>query len=842
MLPSLFLAQQKFSSAYTTVLDQCPKCGSLFVEEIKGAHGEHISWSSMNSEVKSCQKVGCDGQRYKPPVHRAEKNAREENSSPPAVANKRLWYFNPVLQLCNRVWYENFESQLEPIPKSNAADNDQVPHIHYSKLCDKWRKYIYFKEPPIFQAGGIVLFLSFCADGFKPWKNVVYSISFAAMRILSYAQQHGYTREKLIMVGITQGPDKPASLDPLVRLLVADLNRLALGVKCQNPMSFSPLETKLLYAYLIIAVGDYPGLTEFFGLVNHTAYDGCYKCRVQQYKVAGTRQMCSCRFHDMLSEGDETKLINDGFLRRSNDTRQPVPLRKDTEFVVNRRKEFPNQDIVSGIKFIPGWDRLLYHPMEKGCGFMDLATADECHTIRRQLTNLITSIKGKTSLAEWPKPVLKLSEIMSEGEKKKAQEAYDKKIIEWQSKEANQSIIRTDLGKFSLDKLDQKKADVRYAWAAIPGLSDPHGSIFQRSGEINIHEALHLMSTKLLLYCLYPFADSVLYNVLVGLVDIWRVIIDATQTVQQLKDYYPTFVLSMAKWESHAPFSCLGMLFHITDHIYKYRITAGSCHEHWMFIFERLVSFLIRLIKSRSNPEANLANKLAIYLHIQDMSNYANSMAVVGVPLDRQSGPLYQRMMKSLITDNNNFIGPSGPPYILPKRLSKYKANLLTLNDVLAECSGPHHEELSELFKVQVTKSESTIASEIYKFHGSHINVNGLSRCTVGNEPRLGSPEKCVRMSGFVLPNHNGKFVGRIVEFYVVDKKDLYIKVVVYQLLLHEDSQLDYVDRAQETIAIIPAESIGNYRSFVPWTDKSQNVNIMWNCVLHKPRVDTHAT
>ena len=204
---------------------------------------------------------------------------------------------------------------------------------------------------------------------------------------------------------------------------------------------------------------------------------------------------------------------------------------------------------------------------------------------------------------------------------------YEVKLSEWKQRMAAREKLVSNHKKLVISPSYQAAADVRYRWAAVPGFSNSKGTIFRRSGDIDIHDAMELMSTTLLLFCIFPYCDPEFFSNLCLLVEIWGKIINPKTTTDELEKYRHEVDATLKKWAETASVSCLGIMFHAIVHIFDFRIWSGAEHEHWMFVFERFVSLLIRRTKSRAYPEVSLANEMAENMYIKCIGSVRDTEA-----------------------------------------------------------------------------------------------------------------------------------------------------------------------------------------------------------------------
>ena len=184
-------------------------------------------------------------------------------------------------------------------------DENKAPtHIHQTKAVHQYSKLIHSIK--VYSSNASVLFLSFCADGYLTFRKGQRCTEFMAVRVVSYTREFGYKLQNIILVGLVNGPTHPKTMQPYMKLFIADLEILAKGVISRDPTN--PSECRLLYAYLALVIADYPGHGEIHCLEHHASKNGCYKCTVQWYGAVGQRQWGMCRTQDLLSADEEVEI------------------------------------------------------------------------------------------------------------------------------------------------------------------------------------------------------------------------------------------------------------------------------------------------------------------------------------------------------------------------------------------------------------------------------------------------------------------------------------------------------------------------------------------------------
>jgi hypothetical protein len=759
-----------------------------------------------------CSRPGCDGERY-------DNKGR---------AHKIFNYFSPITQLCNRVWWKNFIAQLYPLRKpddSDLSEDSPIHHVHDSNMCKKWREVLWQKK--ILQmANGVVLFLVLSSDGYNPFNSGVYSVAFIALRIMSYRKEFGYKLEHIIHVGLVPGPQKPFSLQPYLDILVDDLLLLAGGIACPNPCN--PTEIKMLYAFLLLVAADYPGHSEIHGMEGHTSRNGCYKCEVMTYNIKGSKQICACRYRDLLTE-DEDKAMGE----RTRTTRMPPPNKKSTVQVKEWAKDVERTGIANnGVKEVCALSRLPYY------AFVESMCLDYAHTGRNVWTHIRAGMCSQINNTKPPEPKKPDFTNKNQNEKRELQKKYVAAIKVWKAKCAARSRVLEEAQIAALSADDLRGCDVRYRWAASPGLADHDKTIMFRKGDLNFHRSVALITTKLLLYCLYPYCDPIFYAALVGLVEVWTVLLDPEKSKRELVDYMPILITRMGVWEKIAPFTCLGYMFHAPEHLLEMRIEAGCVQQYWMYFFERFVAYLRRLCKSRVHPEANMSIEAGVHMYLDEVTY---SRYDVGQLVKADVDPLARVMLNSLNLDADDFSSTADTPvYTLPKRLREYRSLLLSAAKI---------QELCDVNNLSLDFSHSIAEDgcEVYRYPAKTVNINGLPRTAISNEPSIGSSVYCVRKSGFRYVGtdieHKNNLVGTICRWLVVNGTALFVVVKLYQLETHTESTLERICLNDELNinAVIPAAAIGDYVVFAPWADRTKLIDKTYLCVLYRSGESTYA-
>ena len=284
----------------------------------------------------------------------------------------------------------------------------------------------------------------------------------------------------------------------------------------------------------------------------------------------------------------------------------------------------------------------------------------------------------------------------------------------------------------------------------------------------------------------------------------------------------------MGCWEKHAPFSCLGYFFHCVGHLIDMKIEGGCVQQYWMFFFERFVSYLNRICRSRVHPEANIANEMCVHMSVDDL------MSSLEHKIQDASSPLTADMMKSIssLPEDDNDTQPC--LYKIPLQLRDYRSQLLDSNNcqhLTVICKQHMHAELSAEFCGLVDN-----CSAVYHSPKKSWVIDSQSRTTATAEPDIGSLSTCIRKSGFLIKGQSN-LVGQIRAFLVVDKRWLFVLAHVFQQQAHDESSLYRVKLSDAKTCVIAVENIGTYVILCPWTDRpTQTIDGDYLCALWRSR------
>jgi hypothetical protein len=374
-------------------------------------------------------------------------------------------------------------------------------------------------------------------------------------------------------------------------------------------------------------------------------------------------------------------------------------------------------------------------------------------------------------------------------------------------------------------------ADLRYLWCGGPGsFGSPNSSPFKWTGGFNIHDCHVWWTTEICLYVLYPYLSTAWYNGILTLNELYTKMCLYSVDVEDFKKCRPKIVRGLVYLENIMPAISIGILFHEMLHIYDFCIFAGPAFTYWMYIFERLVSFMSRQIHDRARPERNLANNLAKRIGL------TNVLRTVGSGLHWSSQSTFKGV-KKLIQQLGLRRGDAKKVYAegeyeLGKNIrgAKISWDVFT-SDVNAsdfsEVTTPYQEKIND-------KSIKIRHLGVKGPEGFRIKIGNCTRACERTEPAIGNRVFYRRRSGFRLRGTEYT-VGKLQEFYSIEN-ELFASVDIWTYYEHAKSKLNLIDFSAVEHRVINAKSIGGVMVFAPWTmeeaGRLEEIDKSKQCVL----------
>lgn len=118
--------------------------------------------------------------------------------------------------------------------------------------------------------------ISLNVDGFLPSKRGGRTLTPFMCMVLNLPENLRHRDDFLIFAGLIPGPNKPTNLNPYLRFLVKELNRLwRYGFTYVDPVDHQTYTSKVK---LLFTCMDYPGHSQANCMHGHGAYYACQKC------------------------------------------------------------------------------------------------------------------------------------------------------------------------------------------------------------------------------------------------------------------------------------------------------------------------------------------------------------------------------------------------------------------------------------------------------------------------------------------------------------------------------------------------------------------------------------
>jgi hypothetical protein len=616
---------------------------------------------------------------------------------------------------------------------------------------------------------------------------------FLAVRILNYKIDYIAKTADLITVGIISGPREPKTLQYYSYIIVQELLLLnSSRVTIPETLPDGTQVTRLVLAFLVALIGDYPALCKILNRQGVNSKLACIKCWVEGHRLTGLRQ---CNY-DITDEADnEHPMITTGEMKRYGSEAQSTG------------------EKVYGFK-----GPCLYTQVLGNLPWF--AAIDIAHCIYNYFKTFIKLMKNKVTLSAYKKPKItkSVAKKYPDGQYPAGvKAALNKKIKEWEKRVAAQEAKRTENNVFKMTDKTQDWMDTLYRWCAGAGdFGHPSRRPFQWTGTMNIHNCKNWWVTKICLYMTYPFVREELFQVIKGFHEILKRLFQKPIDQTELRRYRPTMLTTLQQFYKVVPANFHGILIHGLKHVYDLLMETGTdALALAMFIFERIVAWYNRHIHCKNNPEENLVG------NIDFRNGLLNSILTTSASFSSdewQEIPVTLRkaldIPNDLFTDqkadnehNEREIGATR----IPTRIRH--GHRVQFKDLPRHPGYPMFEKIQEATRVNHT-------TQIY----TSVVIRGIRRNTIRLEPPIGSvTEFRRRSSGFARYYKDGNHeYGQITDVYAIptENSDCILKVNLYPVEYHSDSTLERVMKNKKRIAYVLASSLSEVIVFVPWFDK----------------------
>jgi hypothetical protein len=372
-------------------------------------------------------------------------------------------------------------------------------------------------------------------------------------------------------------------------------------------------------------------------------------------------------------------------------------------------------------------------------------------------------------------------------------------------------------------------ADLRYTWCGGPGSFGSPGSLpFKWTGGFSIHDCQVWWTTEICMYVLYPFISAAWYNGILTLHELYSKTCDSSVDVDDFKKCRPGLVRGLVDLEKIMPVISIGILFHEMLHIFDFCMWAGPAYTYWMYIFERLVSFMSRQIHDKARPERNLANNLAKRIGLTNvLRTVGSSIYQAGQGVSKGTKKLYQKL--GLLRVGAEKACAAEGEYTLAKRKGGAKKSW---DDFTRQVNAEDYSEVTKSYQSKIDDASIKILQlGVRGPEGFRIKIGNCTRACQRTEPPIGAKTFYRRRSGFRLIGTEDK-VGKIQEFYSIEK-ELFASVDIWSYRQHTQSKLNLIDISLVERQIINAKNIGRVMVFAPWTGQHWfEVDETKQCVL----------
>ena len=358
-------------------------------------------------------------------------------------------------------------------------------------------------------------------------------------------------------------------------------------------------------------------------------------------------------------------------------------------------------------------------------------------------------------------------------------------------------------------------ADLRYMWCGGTGSFGSPGSLpFKWTGGFNIHDCQVWWTTEICMYVLYPFISAAWYSGILTLHALYSKTCGSSVDVDDFKKCRPGLVRGLVNLEKIMPVISIGILFHEMLHIYDFCMWAGPAYTYWMYIFERLVSFMSRQIHDKARPERNLANNLAKRIGLTNVLRTVGSgVYQASQGISKGTKKLYQKL--GLLRGAKKACAAEGE-YTMVERICGVK---LSWNDFTSQVNAVGYTEVTTHYQSKIDNASITILHlGVRGPEGFRIMIGNCTRACERTEPTIGARTFYRRRSGFRLVGTEGT-VGKVQEFYSIEK-ELFASVDIWSLQQHTESKLNLIDISCVERRIVNAKNIGGVMVFAPWTGK----------------------
>ena len=518
----------------------------------------------------------CDGDRFKDTRH--------------TVPVKKFFYLPLIKQLEVALRDPDFCRLVEYCYQREAPfDEDASEDVFDGTSWPSFMENLGFRLAP----GLLGLVFALCLDGFNPFdkSRTAYSLWPAFLKILNFAPHLRNKTQFMFLIFITQGPDAPKHLNPFLDILVEELLLLhsPAGIRMWHGLG---REWCSVRAGLLYLCGDYPGSAEVRCLRAHAARSGCCCCKHRSLHVLGlSKQVWS---------GACLHLPPGHALRPRNS--MPTPEPKTDAFIkegCQKLRDLPPHSPQAakerifdeyGITGISSLTKLPYFNL------ITMSVSDIMHWIENIGTQLMVMLSLKRAQKKPEEMAAALGDL-----------GLDSGLL------TATDDLPWAMNPDNFSEVERRLKAVRRP----PGFNLEPLKVWQHPKQVKAAGWV-VFFKYLALYIFDGLLQPAMQTAFNAYVRAIVAILEPVQFKSRLLALHVQVCAATTLLENELPLIMHTlMMVHQPVHIVMTLIRFGPCHASWMFGFERLMAWLKRLCRSRSQPEMSICqsymrNKLAV--------------------------------------------------------------------------------------------------------------------------------------------------------------------------------------------------------------------------------------
>ncbi|XP_035688707.1 uncharacterized protein LOC118424238 [Branchiostoma floridae] len=510
-----------------------------------------------------------------------------------------------------------------------GAANDIVRDIHDSP---GWNRQ--FQEGGLFEGDPRHLLLQFCQDGMNPFdmRKNTYSMTPQLVKIMNLPLT---AREKLgflLLVGMIHGPREPKNVNPYVEPIVDELLLLLEGVWAFDGLK---KEAFKLRAKVLLWVLDFVGLCKCGKTKGPGAISACSKCWIQgRYSHTLSKTVYTGARRNLDSDDPMRKDVHN-FPDKTVEDRGPPRSRTaeemdviadvcDPETTALPKTLLGNVQKATGKTGKEEWRRLPTYSHES-------YVVDMMHTS----TDVIQKVQGVTcgsddtaAVRKEEKRLGRFPECWEETEDDQwedIEETNERPVLSSKKKRKGNAQRNTGgtmkPGPWTLTKEDKKKADDRSSAVKVPvNFGWRPRPFFERIYNMKSHDWKQLVSHGIYKFCIRGLMKDAQRETVYLLCDVLHALCAPYVNMTRLPELKKAIHQCLARLERDFPVTIMTAIVHWMSHITPYISEYGPTKTYWMYLYERMNSFLSKRVKNRQHPESTAVESYRVYDFVLYMS------------------------------------------------------------------------------------------------------------------------------------------------------------------------------------------------------------------------------